>query len=359
MGWSSRTGRPAVTQQEWVVLAIAFIFTVLASLNVAMETALQHMSHSKAEELAADGRKPHLRVQDMVADPAPFINTAMLVRVISEVTATALVALLIFGHFDLLWQQVLVVVAIMVFVDFLAWGVAPRTLGRQHDTAICTFWSRPWGVLAQILGPIAALLILIGNALTPGKGYAEGPFTSEAELREMVDYAEASDLIEAGEREMIHSVFELGDTLAKEVMVPRTDVVFIPRSKNVRQAMSLALRSGFSRVPVIGESLDDVQGVVYLKDLSRRVLDNPEGYASETVESIMRPPVVVPDSKPVDQVLREMQRDRNHLVIVVDEFGGTAGLITAEKATGRRHQVDTCLVKRAPEETPDEEDDDE
>ena len=285
-------------------------------------------------------------------------------------------------------------------------------------------------MLAQILGPIAALLILIGNALTPGKGYAEGPFTSEAELREMVDYAEASDLIEAGEREMIHSVFELGDTLAKEVMVPRTDVVFIPRSKNLRQAMSLALRSGFSRVPVIGESLDDVRGVVYLKDLSRRVLDNPEGYASETVESIMRPPVVVPDSKPVDQVLREMQRDRNHLVIVVDEFGGTAGLvtiediveeivgeivdeydaeptlteeiedgvfrissrlpvddletvgglmakelsvvpipgsviiwegleITAEKATGRRHQVDTCLVKRAPEENPDEEDDDE
>ena len=432
-----------MTQQEWVVLAIAFIFTVLASLNVAMETALQHMSHSKAEELAADGRKPHLRVQDMVADPAPFINTAMLVRVISEVTATALVALLIFGHFDLLWQQVLVVVAIMVFVDFLAWGVAPRTLGRQHDTAICTFWSRPWGVLAQLLGPLAALLLLNGIALPPGKGYAEGPFTSEAELREMVDYAEASDLIEAGEREMIHSVFELGDTLAKEVMVPRTDVVFIPRSKNVRPAMSLALRSGFSRVPVIGESLDDVLGAVYLKDRSRRVRDNPEGYASETVESIMRPPVVVPDSKPGDQVLREMQRDRNHLVIVVDEFGGTAGLvtiediveeivgeivdeydaeptlteeiedgvfrissrlpvddlgelfdlkvddddvetvgglmakelsvvpipgsviiwegleITAEKATGRRHQVDTCLVKRAPEETPDEEDDDE
>ncbi|WCC80688.1 hemolysin family protein [Cutibacterium equinum] len=432
-----------MTQQEWVVVAIAFLFTVLASLNVAMETALQHMSHSKAEELAADGRKPHLRVQDMVADPAPFINTAMLVRVISEATATTLVALIIFSHFDVLWEQVLVVVAVMVFVDFLAWGVAPRTLGRQHDSAICTFWARPWSVLAQILGPVAALLILIGNALTPGKGFAEGPFTSEAELREMVDYAEASDLIKAGEREMIHSVFELGDTLTKEVMVPRTDVVFIPQSKNLRQAMSLALRSGFSRVPVIGEGLDDVRGVVYLKDLSRRVLDNPGGYAAETVESIMRPAVVVPDSKPVDQVLREMQRDRNHLVIVVDEFGGTAGLvtiediveeivgeivdeydaeptlteeiedgvfrissrlpvddlgelfdlkvddddvetvgglmakelsvvpipgsviiwegleITAEKATGRRHQVDTCLVRRAPEGTPKEEDDDE
>lgn len=319
-----------MTRQEWIVLAIAFIFTVLASLNVAMETALQHMSHSKAEELAADGKAAHQRVLDMVADPAPFINTAMLVRVISEVTATALVALLIFGHFDLPWQQVLVVVAIMVLVDFLAWGVAARTLGRQHDTAICTFWSRPWGVLAHVLGPIAALLILIGNALTPGKGYAEGPFTSEAELREMVDYAEASDLIEAGEREMIHSVFELGDTLTKEVMVPRTDVVYIPRTKNLRQAMSLALRSGFSRIPVVGEGFDDIRGVVYLKDLSQRVLDNPDGYATESVESIMRPAVLCPDSKPVDQVLREMQRDRNHLVIVVDEFGGTAGLVTIE-----------------------------
>ena len=439
----SRTDRSAVTRQEWIVLAIAFIFTVLASLNVAMETALQHMSHTKAEELAADGKTAHQRVLDMVADPAPFINTAMLVRIISEVTATALVALLIFGHFDLPWQQVLVVVAIMVLVDFLAWGVAPRTLGRQHDTAICTFWSRPWGVLAHVLGPIAALLILIGNALTPGKGYADGPFTSEAELREMVDYAEASDLIEAGEREMIHSVFELGDTLTKEVMVPRTDVVYVPRTKNLRQAMSLALRSGFSRVPVVGEGFDDIRGIVYLKDLSQRVLDNPDGYATESVESIMRPAAFCPDSKPVDQVLREMQRDRNHLVIVVDEFGGAAGLvtiediveeivgeivdeydaeptlteeiedgvfrissrlpvddlgelfalkvddddvetvgglmakelsvvpipgsviiwegleITAEKATGRRHQVDTCLVKRAPEETPDQEDDDE
>ena len=319
-----------MTQQEWLVLAIAFVFTVLASLNVAMETALQHMSHSKAEELAADGKAAHQRVLDMVADPAPFINTAMLVRVISEVTATALVALLIFSHFDLLWQQVFIVVAIMVLVDFLTWGVAPRTLGRQHDTNICTFWSRPWGVLAHVLGPIAALLILIGNALTPGKGYAEGPFTSEAELREMVDYAEASDLIEAGEREMIHSVFELGDTLTKEVMVPRTDVVYIPRTKNLRQALTLALRSGFSRVPVVGEGFDDIRGIAYLKDLSRRVLDNPDGYATESVESIMRPAVLCPDSKPVDQVLHEMQRDRNHLVIVVDEFGGTAGLVTIE-----------------------------
>lgn len=429
-----------MSESEWVSLVLALVFAVIASLNAAMETALQHLSHSRAEELASDGRAAHRRLLDMTADPAPYINTAMLMRVISEVASTALAAVVVFGHFGPPWQQVLVVVAIMVLVDFLAWGVAPRTLGRQHDAGICAFWSRPWAVLAQVLGPVASLLILIGNALTPGRGFADGPFTSEAELREMVDYAEASDLIEAGEREMIHSVFELGDTLTKEVMVPRTDVVFIRADKSLRQGLSLALRSGFSRVPVIGEGLDDVLGIVYLKDLARRGLDNPDAMAGETVSEIMRPAVFCPDSKPVDEVLREMQRDRNHLVVVVDEFGGTAGLvtiediveeivgeivdeydaepalteeledgvfrisarlpvddlgelfdlkvddddvetvgglmakelsvvpipgsvivwegleITAEKATGRRHQVDTCLVRRAPVESEQEDD---
>ena len=150
--------------------------------------------------------------------------------------------------------------------------------------------------LAALLGPLATLLILIGNAVTPGKGYREGPFASQAELREMVDLAEADDLIEDDERQMIHSVFELGDTFAKEVMVPRTEMVSIERTKTLRQALSLGLRSGFSRIPVLGENADDIVGIVYLKDIVRRVFEHRDAEQSERVESIMRVPYFVPDS---------------------------------------------------------------
>jgi CBS domain containing-hemolysin-like protein len=181
-----------------------------------------------------------------------------------------------------------------------------------------------------VVGPIAQLLIVVGNAITPGRGFSEGPFASEAELRELVDLAEASSVIESGEREMIHSVFELGDTIVREVMVPRTDVVFIERHKTLRQAISLALRSGYSRIPVIGESLDDIVGFAYLKDITKRVFDRHEAEQTERVESVMRPVIYVPDSKPVDELLREMQAERTHIAVVVDEYGGTAGLVTIE-----------------------------
>ena len=184
--------------------------------------------------------------------------------------------------------------------------------------------------MTSVLGPIPRLLILLGNALTPGKGFREGPFSSETELRELVDIAEASALIEAGERRMIHSVFELGDTTVREVMVPRNDVVFVERHKNLRQTMSLFLRSGFSRVPVIEENLDHIVGVAYLKDIVRRDFEAPDVEFTQRIDEVMREVYWVPESKPVDALLREMQARSQHLAIVVDEYGGTAGLVTIE-----------------------------
>jgi CBS domain containing-hemolysin-like protein len=184
--------------------------------------------------------------------------------------------------------------------------------------------------LATVLGPITHLLILVGNALTPGRGFRQGPFTSEAELRELVDLAERDRLIEDEERQMIHSVFELGDTIAREVMVPRPDMVVVERGRTLRQAMSLALRSGFSRIPVIGDNLDDVVGIVYLKDVVRRIHEYRDAEQSEHVEDVMRQATFVPDSKPVDELLRDMQAQRTHVAIVVDEYGGTSGLVTIE-----------------------------
>ena len=129
---------------------------------------------------------------------------------------------------------------------------------------------------------------------------------------------------------MIHSVFELGETLSREVMVPRTDMVFIERHKTLRQALSLGLRSGFSRIPVIGDNEDDVVGVMYLKDIAKRVFDHRESESTQKVESVMRPAFFVPDSRAADELLKDMQGSRTHIAIVVDEYGGVAGLVTIE-----------------------------
>jgi CBS domain containing-hemolysin-like protein len=153
---------------------------------------------------------------------------------------------------------------------------------------------------------------------------------ASSELRGLVDYLEGRAAIEPGEREMVRSVFELGDTIVREVMVPRTDMVFIEAHKTIEQALSLALRSGFSRIPVVGENTDDVVGIAYLKDIVAWVYEHQGAEATEKVAAIMRPATFVPDSKPVDQLLRQMQAQRIHVAIVIDEYGGTAGLVTIE-----------------------------
>jgi CBS domain containing-hemolysin-like protein len=152
---------------------------------------------------------------------------------------------------------------------------------------------------------------------------------TEQELRASAEVASEEGEIEPGEKELIHSIFEFGDTIAREVMVPRTDIVWIESTKTVPQALALAMRSGFSRIPVVAENIDDVVGVVYLKDVIRRSQD-PEGARQTKIEEIMRPPTFVPESKPVDELLREMQARNSHIAIVIDEYGGTAGLVTIE-----------------------------
>ena len=313
-----------------LLLVVAGLLVVLGGLSAGAEAALSRISRVAAEEAQRDGRRGAQRLLQVLEDPARYLNLLTLLRVTAELVATVLVTVAALEVLDETWQAVLVASASMVVVSYIAIGVSPRTLGRQHPAPIALAAARFVHPLARVLGPLPQLLILVGNAVTPGKGFSEGPFASEAELRELVDLAEENQLIEDRERVMIHSVFELGDTIVREVMVPRTDVVFIERDKTLRQAMSLALRSGFSRIPVIGEGTDDVVGVAYLKDIVRRTYVHREGESVEKVESVMRPAIFVPESKPVDELLREMQAQQTHVAIVVDEYGGTAGLVTIE-----------------------------
>jgi CBS domain containing-hemolysin-like protein len=320
------------------LLLAAAVLVVLAGVFSSIDAALASFSKVRAEELATEGKSGAKRLVAILEDPPRYLNTALFVRMLFEITAIVLVAAVFIGLFDdpttpgddHRWLAVLATAGVMLVISFVVIGVAPRTVGRQHAHRVALAGAGLVVAITKVLGPLPQLLILIGNAITPGKGFSEGPFSSEAELRELVDLAEASQVIESGEREMIHSVFELGDTIVREVMVPRTDVVFIERNKTLRQAISLALRSGYSRIPVVGENLDDVVGFAYLKDLTKRVFDKHEAEQTERVESVMRPVLYVPDSKPVDELLREMQAERKHIAIVVDEYGGTAGLVTIE-----------------------------
>jgi CBS domain containing-hemolysin-like protein len=184
--------------------------------------------------------------------------------------------------------------------------------------------------LAMIYTPIAKGVIGLGNLITPDKGFQWGLFTNENELRELMDHAHDRGLVESDEHEMLQNVFELGDTLVRELMVHRTDMVWIEKDKSLRQALSLALRSGYSRIPVTGANIDNIIGIAYVKDLAKRALDHHEAETTEKVEQHMRPAVFVPENKEAAELLKEMQRDQIHLAIVVDEYGGTAGIITIE-----------------------------
>jgi magnesium and cobalt exporter, CNNM family len=310
-----------------VLLVIAVALVLLGGVFAAADAALSTVSPARVEALVRNRRPGARQLAVVVIERRRHINLLLLLRVGCELTATVLVAVVLLRWISPDWLAVVVTAVVMVVVSYVLIGVGPRTVGRQHPYRVGLVMAGPVRVLGSVLGPLSRLLILVGNAITPGRGFREGPFNSEIELRELVDLAQERGVVEPGEREMIHSVFELGDTVAREVMVPRTEIVWIEREKTVRQALALSLRTGFTRIPVIDESVDDIVGVANLKDLVRASMN--EGSARR-VEELMNPASFVPDSKRLDDLLREMQVSHNHMAIAVDEYGGTAGLLTIE-----------------------------
>jgi CBS domain containing-hemolysin-like protein len=318
-----------MTSTDIALLIFAVLLVPIAGTLAALDAALARMSAARVDEFLRENRRGAAALSTILTDRARYTNLLLLLRVAAELTATVFVTVAVTAHTGTHWDDVLAIVVVMVLVSYVGIGVGPRTLGRQHSYTVALLGSRLVLALGWVFGPLASLLILLGNALTPGKGYREGPFSSETEIRELVDLAEARGVVERGEREMIQSVFELGDTIAREVMVPRTDLVWIESTKTVPQALALSLRSGFSRIPVVGDNVDDVVGLVYLKDLVRRAQD-PERAKHTKLDEVMRAPSFVPESKPVDALLAEMQATNSHLAIVIDEYGGTAGIVTIE-----------------------------
>jgi len=314
-----------------LLVLLAVLGIAAAAALSAGEIAVVRVSRAAVAELAAERHPAAGRVRQLTEHPNRVAAAAAFVRLLTEMTATVCIALAVSAG-DLPWWAVLLVsVALCGLVAFLLVRVSPRTLGRRHPVRTLTALSWPLVVVTAVAGRLGA----VGR---PAEGSAE---EEEDELREMVQRVSESDVIEDEEREMFRSVLELGDTLTREVMVPRTDMITAPDDTPVRKALALLLRSGFSRVPLTGDSVDDLTGVLYLKDVVLRLPIAPTGRSDNNEQqamldapasSLARPPVFVPESKPVDELLRELQEGTSHMAMVVDEYGGIAGLVTIEDA---------------------------
>jgi CBS domain containing-hemolysin-like protein len=253
-----------------------------------------------------------------------------LIRVCAEASAATLLTLAFAHWLDGGWQVFLPVAGLLVLARYVLIGVGPRAISRERAERVAASARRLLRPLHRALGPLTGLLDTVTGALPLGGHGADPELNGRPGVHDLVDYIESQDEIEPGEREMVRSVFELGDTIVREVMVPRTDMVFIERDQTLGKALSLALRSGFSRIPVVGDSTDDVVGIAYLKDIVAWDHEHPGTAEAERVEKVMRHATYVPESKPVNELLRQMQVQRIHVAVVIDEYGGTAGLVTIE-----------------------------
>jgi CBS domain containing-hemolysin-like protein len=390
-----------MSAQGWLIAA-AIVLVLMAGWWASAEATLARLSAAGAEQLIGTGRPASKRLQAVFADLPRYLNILLLLRVACETSATVLVVAAFVHWFGDGWKGFLIALAVMIAVGYLVVGISPVPLGRRGAERVALGAATVLYPLGVILGPIPRILVAAGGVLTRGRGTTVGPLAGKSELRGLVDFLEQRSVIEPGEREMVRSVFELGDTIVREVMVPRTEMVFIDRDKGVDQALSLHLRSGFSRIPVAGENEDDVVGIAYLKDIVAWSHEHPDAVIDEyggtaglvTIEDILeeivgeitdeydqeRPPVewLSPDvarvaarlsvdelaeifgvtiqAEDVETVGGLLAHALGRVPIAGSE-GTIGGLrLTAENLSGRRNRIGTVLVERVPEaaETEDE-----
>ena len=316
-----------MTPAQWLTLVAILGLIFLAAFFALAETALTRMNRVKALTLAEEGRRGGRVLARLAEHPETFLNPVLLLVLVCHVVSSVLVGALandLFGAAGVAAATVGEVVLIFVFAEAI-----PKTWAVQHTeraallaapivAVIAAFWPIRW---------MARGLIGLSNFILPGKGLKEGPFVSEEELLALADVAAEEEVIESEERHLIRSIFEFGDTVVREVMVPRPDMVAVEGRDRIRDVIEVAIAAGRSRIPTYDQGIDDISGILFIKDLLRA---EREGKADDEVRSVKRDAHFVPETKPVAELMREMQRDKFHMAIVFDEYGGTAGLVTLE-----------------------------
>jgi len=311
-----------------LLIFMAVAFMVLAGLLTAAESAYGYLPRHEAEALLHGKAGKPLR--KILQHPVAHMHALRFWRVWFEMATAVTVATLFQMLLDNIWLAGLLATVVMAAIGFVLVGVSPRQIGRKHVTAVVVLTAGLVRFLRVVLGPVPGWLVRLGTAVAPGTQGPDAAFFTEEEFRELLDRASEADMIENTEAELIHSVFELGDTKVRSVMVPRTDMVCIEAGSTLRQAMSLFLRSGYSRVPVIEDSADQIVGILYLKDVAAQMHSGSAEAGQRRVEDFARGVRYVPESKAVSELLQELQRESTHVAVVIDEYGGTAGLVTLE-----------------------------
>lgn len=308
---------------------VAFLLVAFGGLMAAVDSALAVQSRADIADLAETSRaKKSLRA--IAEDPGAYFNAISFTRIIAETTAAVLVTLAFEQIFEQWWISLILAALIMTAVSFVLVGVSPRSVGRANSTLLLRLTAPIVRFVRVVLGPIPGGLVALGNRVTPSRARS-APVTSEEQLLSIVDEATEFDVLEEDDRELIHSIFEFNATVVREVMIPRTDMITVDSTAGLGTAMGLFFSTGVSRMPVIdGGDPDEVVGILYLRDAAKLSFERPLGADELTVRDLARPALFVPESQKADALLAQMQRESNHLAMVVDEYGGIAGLVTLE-----------------------------
>ncbi|WP_312167741.1 hemolysin family protein [Microbacterium sp.] len=310
-----------------LLLAGAVLLVAFGGLMAAIDAAFGVTSRSDIAEMGTEGRNAR-QLARIAVDPDAHVNSVSFIRVLAETAAAVLVTVAFSILFDNIWWAMLAAAVLMTGITFVLVGASPRSFGRQHADRILRANAPIVRGLRIFLGPIAQGLVVLGNRVTPGTGRSS--FTSEEQLLSMVDEAASNDLIEADDRDLIHSVFDFTDQFVRAVMVPRTEMVTVDATATTDEAMTLFLQRGVSRMPVVDDDADDVVGVLYLKDLVQFAYRDESAWRAASIRPISRPATFVPESMRAETLLQQMKRDAVHVCLVIDEHGGISGLVTLE-----------------------------
>ena len=312
-----------------VFVAVAVVSVAVGGLLAAADAALGVLSRADLIDLAARSPRVKTSLLALASDLGHYVNALNFMRVVSETAAAVLVTLAFASVFTQWWLVLLCSALVMTATSFVLVGSSPRSVGRAHAKGIIVFSAPILRFIRVLLGPLADGLVALGNRVTPGRPSAVS-FSSEEQLLSMVDEATELEVLEEDDRELIHSIFEFNDTVVREVMIPRTDMITVDDDAGIGAAMGQFLSTGVSRMPVIGKDADEVFGVLYLRDVARLTHERPQDVAKTKLTKLARPALFIPESKKADETLRQMQLESNHLAMVVDEYGGIAGLVTLE-----------------------------